>query len=119
MATANPNEIRSSPEKLRPTNAVIGTKVRLPGSARGSISADVSSSLEASLQRLGLEAVDILYLHNAITVTEGAESLSTRQVLEEVVPAFENSGNRARSGFWFYSHRGHRSPSESYRCARL
>ena len=49
-------------EKLRPADAVIGTKVRLPGSARGSISAGVSSSLEASLQRLGLEAVDILYL---------------------------------------------------------
>ncbi len=86
-------------EKLRPTNAVIGTKVRLPGSARGSISADVSSSLEASLQRLGLEAVDILYLHNAITVTEGAESLSSCQVLEEVVPAFEKLRQQGKVRF--------------------
>ena len=86
-------------EKLRPADAVIGTKVRLPGSARGSISAGVSSSLEASLQRLGLEAVDILYLHNAITVTEGAESLSSRQVLEEVVPAFEKLRQQGKVRF--------------------
>ena len=86
-------------EKLRPADAVIGTKVRLPGSARGSISAGVSNSLEASLPRLGLEAVDILYLHNAITVTEGAESLSSRQVLEEVVPAFEKLRQQGKVRF--------------------
>jgi len=86
-------------EKLRPADAVIGTKVRLPGSARGSISAGVSSSLEASLQRLGLEAVDIFYLHNAITVTEGAESLSSCQVLEEVVPAFEKLRQQGKVRF--------------------
>ena len=86
-------------EKLRPADAVIGTKVRLPGSAQGSISAGVSSSLEASLQRLGLEAVDILYLHNAITVTEGAESLSSCQVLEEVVPAFEKLRQQGKVRF--------------------
>ena len=76
-------------KKLRPANAVIGTKVRLPGFDRGSIFADVSSSLEASLQRLGLDSVDIFYLHNPITVTETAESLSSPLVLEEVVPALE------------------------------
>ena len=76
-------------KKLRPANAVIGTKVRLPGFDRGSIFADVSSSLEASLQRLGLDSVDIFYLHNPITGTEGSESLNSDQVLEEVIPAFE------------------------------
>ena len=43
----------------------------------------------ASLARLGLERVDILHLHNAVTAAGGGETLSPRQVLDEVVPAFE------------------------------
>ena len=39
--------------------------------------------------RLCMERVDIFHLHNAITVKGGGDSLSARQVLEEVVPAFE------------------------------
>jgi aryl-alcohol dehydrogenase-like predicted oxidoreductase len=86
-------------KKLRPANAIIGTKVRLTTSDLGQIRAEVSSSLEASLQRLGLDRVDIFYLHNPITVTETAESLNSRQVLEGLSPPWKNSGGRARSGF--------------------
>ncbi len=49
----------------------------------------MSTSLDGSLRRLGLEWVDIFHLHNAITVTGGGETLSARQVLDDVVPAFE------------------------------
>jgi aryl-alcohol dehydrogenase-like predicted oxidoreductase len=76
-------------KKLRPADAIVGTKVRLPPSDFGRIGDAVARSLEGSLQRLGLERVDIFHLHNAITTAGGAESLSTRQVLDEVVPAFE------------------------------
>jgi|RhiMethySRZTD1v2_1073278.scaffolds.fasta_scaffold00072_63 aryl-alcohol dehydrogenase-like predicted oxidoreductase len=75
--------------KLKPADAVVGTKVRLPPSDFGRIRDAVTASLTASLQRLGMERVDIFHLHNAITTAGGGESLSARQVLDEVVPAFE------------------------------
>ena len=76
-------------QKLKPTNVVVGTKVRLPPSEFGRIADAVTMSLEGSLARLGLDRVDILHLHNAITETGGGSALSVRQVLDDVVPAFE------------------------------
>ena len=74
--------------KLKPTDAIVGTKVRLPPDA-GPIAEVIAKSLEGSLQRLGRERVDILHLHNPITSSGGENTLSARQVLDEVVPAFE------------------------------
>jgi L-galactose dehydrogenase/L-glyceraldehyde 3-phosphate reductase len=76
--------------KLRPADAVVGTKVRLPPEDFGRIPAAITASLEASLQRLGLEAIDIFHLHNAITTKGGGDTLSVAQVLQEVVPAFQS-----------------------------
>ena len=86
-------------KKLRPAHAIIGTKFRLSTFDPGQIRAEVSSSLEESLRRLGLDRVDIFYLHNPITVAETAESLSTRRVLEEVVPALEKLRQQGKVGF--------------------
>src|SRR5437867_5316843 len=55
-------------QKLKPTNAIVGTKVRLPSADLGRIGDAVTKSLDGSLNRLCLERVDILHLHNAITV---------------------------------------------------
>jgi aryl-alcohol dehydrogenase-like predicted oxidoreductase len=75
-------------KQLKPGNAFVGTKVRLPADT-GSIADAIAKSLDGSLQRLGREHVDILHLHNAITPTGGGNALSVRQVLDEVVPAFD------------------------------
>jgi aryl-alcohol dehydrogenase-like predicted oxidoreductase len=75
-------------KKLKPADVVVGTKVRVPTDTK-SLAEVVTKSLEGSLQRLGLERVDIFHLHNPITTAGGGDTLSTRQVLEEVVPAFE------------------------------
>src|SRR5207302_11362491 len=48
--------------KLKP-NAIVGTKVRIPSADSGNIAAAVTHSLEASLQRMGREQVDIFHLH--------------------------------------------------------
>ena len=48
----------------------------------------MKTSLEGSLARLRLEQVDIFHLHNLITEQGGGSSLSVRQVLDEVAPAF-------------------------------
>jgi aryl-alcohol dehydrogenase-like predicted oxidoreductase len=76
-------------QKLKPADVVVGTKVRLPPGDFGRIADAVTTSLEASLARLGLDRVDIFHLHNPVTVTGGGSALSVRQVLDEVVPAFE------------------------------
>jgi aryl-alcohol dehydrogenase-like predicted oxidoreductase len=76
-------------QRLKPANVVVGTKVRLPPGEIGRIADTVAASLEGSLARLRLDQVDILHLHNPITGSGGGSALSVRQVLEEVVPAFE------------------------------
>jgi aryl-alcohol dehydrogenase-like predicted oxidoreductase len=75
--------------QLRPPNAVVGTKVRLPSASFGRIADAVATSLEYSLIRLRRDRVDIFHLHNAITEAGGGETLSVQQVLGEVVPAFQ------------------------------
>ena len=86
-------------KKLKPTDAMVGTKVRLRPSDSARIADAVVASLDASLQRLGLERVDIFHFHNAITVNGGGESLSVRQVLDELVPAFESLRQRGKTRF--------------------
>src|SRR5664279_5396325 len=76
-------------QKLKPANVVVGTKVRIPPDEFGHIADAVTTSLEGSLARLGLERVDIFHLHNPISETGGGTALSVRQVLDQVVPAFE------------------------------
>ena len=75
--------------KLKPSGIFVGTKVRIPSAQFGGIAAEVTRSLDASLQRLGMDHVDIFHLHNPITAAGGGESLSVTQVLREVAPAFE------------------------------
>src|SRR5256712_4158492 len=84
---------------LKPTNAVVGTKVRLPSGDFGHIADAVAKSLEGSLARLRLDRVDIFHLHNAITETGGGEALSVRQALGAVVPAFERLRQQGKTRF--------------------
>jgi aryl-alcohol dehydrogenase-like predicted oxidoreductase len=84
--------------KLKP-NVIVGTKVRIRSADFGRIVAAVADSLEASLQRLGREQVDIFHLHNAITTTGGGESLSAQVVLNEVAPAFEKLREQGKVRF--------------------
>jgi aryl-alcohol dehydrogenase-like predicted oxidoreductase len=84
---------------LKPANAVVGTKVRLPSAAFGRIADTVAKSLEASLVRLRRDRVDIFHLHNAITENGGGEALSVRQVLGDVVPAFERLRQQGKTRF--------------------
>src|ERR1700730_4074493 len=86
-------------QKLKPANVAVGTKVRLPPSEFGRIADAVTMSLEGSLARLGLDRVDIFHLHNAITETGGGAALSVRQVLDDVVPAFERLRAQGKIGF--------------------
>ena len=74
--------------KLKPKNAIVGTKVRLPPGT-GPTSEFITRSLEGSLRRLGRGQVDILHFHDPITTAGGGNTVRVRQVLDQVVPAFE------------------------------
>lgn len=74
--------------KLKPKDAIVGTKVRLPPGT-GPTAEFIAGSLEGSLRRLGREQVDILHFHDPVTTLGGGNTLRARQVLDQVVPAFE------------------------------
>lgn len=74
---------------LKPAGAIVGTKMRLAPTEPGRVAAAVRGSLEASLKRIGLDRVDIFYLHSTVTARGGGETLAPSSVLQDVVPAFE------------------------------
>jgi aryl-alcohol dehydrogenase-like predicted oxidoreductase len=86
-------------QNLKPADAVVGTKVRLPSAEFDRIADTVTKSLDGSLARLRRERVDIFHLHNAITEHGGGEALSVGQVLDEVVPAFERLRQQGKIRF--------------------
>ena len=86
-------------QRLNLVDVIVGTKVRLPSTEFGSIAGAVTKSLEGSLTRLHRDRVDILHLHNAITQTGSGEALSVRQVLGDVVPAFERLRQQGKIRF--------------------
>lgn len=70
-------------------DVIVGTKVRLREAVPGKIGAEIESSLDASLQRLGRDSVDLFQLHNPIAPDGAPANLSAATVLGEVLPAFE------------------------------
>jgi aryl-alcohol dehydrogenase-like predicted oxidoreductase len=86
-------------QKLKPANAFVGTKVRLPSVSFGRIADAVAKSLDQSMTRLRRDHVDIFHLHNAITQAGGGEALSVQQVLVDVVPAFERLRQHGKTRF--------------------
>ena len=86
-------------QSLKPANAVVGTKVRVPSGDFGRIADAVTKSLDDSLARLRRDHVDIFHLHNAITATGGGEALGIRQVLDDVVPAFQRLREAGKTRF--------------------
>src|SRR5262245_890270 len=84
---------------LKPADVFVGTKVRLKSADFSRIAEAVATSLEGSLQRLGREQVDIFHLHNAVTGNGEGETLSVRQVLDDVVPAFDRLRRAGKTRF--------------------
>jgi aryl-alcohol dehydrogenase-like predicted oxidoreductase len=86
-------------KNLRP-DIRVGTKVRIPAGERNHVAAAVTQSLEASLQRLQLDHVDLFQLHNHITREARDGDLTPEVVLGEVVPAFERLREQGKTRFY-------------------
>jgi len=86
--------------ELRP-DVVVGTKVRLDLNDMASIEMAIAESMEASLRRLGRDAVDLFQLHNPITAQRRADSASlTPDDLPAVIRAFEALHRQGKTRFW-------------------
>jgi aryl-alcohol dehydrogenase-like predicted oxidoreductase len=83
---------------LKP-NIVLGTKIRLMPEERGRIAETVTASIEASLQRLGRDNVDLFQLHNIIAEDGAPLHLPAEVVLNEVVPAFQRVQQQGKTRF--------------------
>jgi aryl-alcohol dehydrogenase-like predicted oxidoreductase len=79
---------------------MVGTKVRVPDGERSRAAAAVAASLEASLQRLHLERVDLFQLHNHITADGSDGGFTPETVLGEIVPAFERLRQQGKIRFF-------------------
>jgi len=97
-------------QKLKPADAIVGTKVRIPPGEFSRIAEAVTTSLEGSLARLHLDRVDIFHLHNPIAAAGGGSALSVRQVLDEVVPAFDRLRQQGKVRFLGISAVGETAP---------
>jgi len=78
---------------------LVGTKFRLDPPDLRDIPGAVARSLDESLQRLGMERVDLFQLHNRIEPARGRNALSLGDVLGEVVPAVQKLHQQGKVGF--------------------
>jgi aryl-alcohol dehydrogenase-like predicted oxidoreductase len=84
---------------LRP-EIFLSTKFTILPEDHGAIGAAVERSLEASLQRLGRDRVDLLQLHNRIAQQGGDRPIAPAQILGEVVPALEKLRRQGKIRFF-------------------
>ena len=88
--------------ELRP-DVLVGTKVRLKAEEMSQIGAAVTASVEASLRRLGREALDLIQLHNHIGFQRQPEQDPDRVSLHEldaVRQAFERLRQQGKVRSW-------------------
>lgn len=80
----------------------VGTKFLMTRQDMGDIAGAIAGSLEASLQRLGMERVDLFQLHNHIGLQGPADAgmLSTEDVVQEVVPVLQRLQQQGKIGFY-------------------
>ena len=85
-----------------PAGVRITTKCRVGATPPERVYDLLSGSLEESLRRMKLERVDVMFLHNAVTLAEeGGERLTTvATVVDAVAPAFQRLISEGRIGHW-------------------
>ena len=85
-----------------PSGVRVITKCRVGGTPPGRVYDLLSESLEASLNRMRLDRVDVMFLHNSVMLgDEAAEGATASQVVAEaVVPAFERLCAEGRIRHW-------------------
>jgi aryl-alcohol dehydrogenase-like predicted oxidoreductase len=79
----------------------VGTKVRIAVEDMAHIETAIAASVEASLRRLGRDAVDLFQLHNPLANQRRAESAALiPEDLPAVIRAFERLHRQGKTRFW-------------------
>ena len=90
--------------ELDKTDLLIGTKVRIAGDEFEDIAKTISDQIENSLQRLGIDTVDIVYTHNTIgaerNVSSGTLSVDD---LNSIVEVFEKAAASGKLRYWGFN----------------
>ena len=85
-----------------PDGVRVTTKCRVGDTPPEQVYDHLSNSLTGSLERMRLDHVDVMFLHNSVTLgSEGGERMTTAaSVAEAVVPAFERLIAEGRIRHW-------------------
>ncbi len=102
--------IASALRGVVPAGVRITTKCQLGTPSTGSVATKLEESLDASLEAMRLDRVDLYFLHSNICEDDtvyahgndyrAAFATPWSQYVEEVVPAFEELARRGRIGAW-------------------
>jgi aryl-alcohol dehydrogenase-like predicted oxidoreductase len=86
---------------LKP-DAYVGTKFRLTAQDMDDIPGAITRALEASLQRLDMERVNLVQLHNRVGAerSNDADMLSVTDVVERVMPTLQNLKQQGKTQFY-------------------
>jgi aryl-alcohol dehydrogenase-like predicted oxidoreductase len=81
--------------------AIVATKVRLAAEEMDDINGAVTRSVDTSLRRLRMDAVDVLHVHNRFTLRRGdvPHSLSADDVLGPVLEAYRKLQRAGKTRF--------------------
>ena len=81
--------------------AIVATKVRLRAEEMDDVDGAVARSVDASLRRLRMDAVDLLHVHNRFTLRHGevSDSLSADDVLGPVLEAYQRVQKTGKTRF--------------------
>jgi aryl-alcohol dehydrogenase-like predicted oxidoreductase len=81
--------------------AIVATKVRLAAEEMDDINGAVTRSVDTSLRRLRMDAVDVLHVHNRFTLRRGdvPHSLSADDVLGPVLEAYQKMQRAGKTRF--------------------
>jgi aryl-alcohol dehydrogenase-like predicted oxidoreductase len=84
----------------------VGTKVWLDAASLehpAGIGKFIADSMEASLQRLGLDSVDLYQLHNPISESKREGAIDPKTVREQVLPAFARLRGQGKARFFGFT----------------
>ena len=85
---------------------VVSTKVGLSNDDLSDIAGSITRSLDASLTRLKLDHVEIFQLHNTLGHSNSQGMLNFKQVMDEVIPAFERLKKAGKVRFLGFTAKG-------------
>ena len=97
----------------RRDQAVVATKVRLAADEMSDVEGAVITSVDASLRRLKMEALDVLHVHNRFTPLRGEvpDSITADDVLGPVLEAYRKMQRAGKTRFIGLSAYQHHVPS--------